>query len=129
MNPTENLAAFVAGTRLTDIPPAVLEQLKRPIIDGEAVSLGGYPLLGEKILESVSKLGGRPVSTSVGAGHKTSAPLAAYANDALDYDDLNESMGGHPTAPVLSAVLAVGETLQAPASNCFWPIPVRKPFS
>jgi 2-methylcitrate dehydratase PrpD len=129
VNPTENLAAFVAGTRLTDIPPAVLEQLKRPIIDGVAVSLGGYPRLGEKILESVSKLGGRPVSTIVGAGHKTSAPLAAYANDALDYDDLNESMGGHPTAPVLSAVLTVGETLQTPTSNCFWPIPVRKPFS
>ncbi len=117
MDPTEKLAVFVAETRLSDIPPPVLSQCKQPIIDGVAVTLGGYPCIGEKILEFVSELGGRPVSTIVGAGHKTSAPLAAYANGilahVLDYDDLNENMGGHPTAPVLSAVLAVGETMQA----------------
>lgn len=28
-----------------------------------------------------------------------------------------------------AAVVVTGETLQAPASNCFWPISVRKPFS
>lgn len=117
MNPTEKLAAFVAETRLNDIPPAVLEHSRLPIIDGVAVTLGGYPPIGEKILEFISELGGRPVSTIAGTGYKTSAPLAAYANGTLahvlDYDDLNESMGGHPTAPVLSAALAVGEMVQA----------------
>ena len=57
-----------------------------------------------------------------GSGGKTNPPLAAFANATmshiLDYDDINESMGGHPTGPVLGAVLALGEKLGASGREC-----------
>ena len=49
----------------------------------------------------------------VGTPLRTGAVWAALANGtaahALDFDDTNFSMMGHPTAPVLSAALAAGE--------------------
>jgi 2-methylcitrate dehydratase PrpD len=117
MNYTESLATFISETRLDDIPQEVLQKSKWPIIDNLAAMLAGYPEIGKKIVDFTDELGGRPVSTIVGAGLKTSAPLAAFANGtlshALDYDDLNENMGGHPTGPVLAAILAVGEMLKS----------------
>ncbi len=68
--------------------------------------------VGRGILSLLKELGGNATSTVLGDGFRTSAPWAAYANGtlahAIDYDDLNIHMG-HPTAPVLSALLAVGE--------------------
>ena len=117
MNSTESLAAFIAETPLECIPREVLEKSKWSIIDSLAVTLGGYSQIGEKIVAFVEELGSKPVSTIVGAGRKASTPLAAYANGTLshvlDYDDLNESMGGHPSGPVLAAILAVGEMVNA----------------
>ncbi len=95
----------------------MIEQAKQAVIDITAVSLGGYALLGDKLVSLVGRNGGHPTATVLGTGLKTSAPLAAFANGALahalDYDDLNESMGGHPTAPVWPAALAVGEMMHA----------------
>jgi 2-methylcitrate dehydratase PrpD len=117
MNSTETIAAFIAETPLDRIPQEALQKSKWSIIDNLAVTLAGYSQIGDEIVAFVDELGGRPVSTIVGAGRKTSAPLAALANGtlshALDYDDLNESMGGHPTGPVLAAILAVGEMVKS----------------
>ncbi len=102
--------------RLDDIPQEVLQKSKWSVIDNLGVMLAGYSQLGDKIVDITDELGGRPVSTIIGAGRKTSPHLAALANGtlshALDYDDLNESMGGHPSGPVLAAILAVGEMMK-----------------
>ena len=117
LKPTQDLASFIARTTLDTIPDKVVEKSKWLIIDGIGVTLGGYRQIGEKILLFVETLGGEPTSTIMGSGHRISGPLAAYANGAmshfLDYDDINKNMGGHPTGPVLSAVLAVGELDEA----------------
>ena len=114
---SEQIAAFVYSTTLESIPNLVVRKAKTAIIDGVAVTLGGYPLLGERLISFVEQVGGNSVATIAGGDIQTSAPLAAFANGtlahALDYDDLNESMGGHPTAPVWSATLAVGEMVQS----------------
>lgn len=113
MKAGQRLAAFVAETRFADIPPTVCRKALPPLVDGVAVTLGGWTAVGAALADLTAALGGRPEATVLGAGTKTAAPLAAYANGtmahALDYDDINESMGGHPTAPVLPAVLALGE--------------------
>ena len=53
----------------------------------------------------------------IGSGFKTSAPLAALANGtmahALDFDDVNWHMSGHPTVPLLPAILALGQGVHA----------------
>lgn len=117
MNPTEKLAAFIADTNLDSVPREVYEKSKWPIIDYLAVTIRGYLDTGQNIISFVKDLGGDPVSTILGAGFRTNAPFAAYANGTmshvLDYDDLNENIGGHPTGPVLSAILAVGEMVES----------------
>lgn len=118
MNPTEKLAAFVAETTAERIPGEVFERSKWPLLDGLAVTLAGYNhQVGRTIVSFVRELGGNPVATVLADGFRTSAPVAAYANGtlshALDYDDLNVNIGGHPTVPVLSAILAVGEMVKA----------------
>ncbi len=115
MKPTEFLAEFIAQTSWEDIPDEAIQKSKWPILDGIAVTFGGLPHeVGKTIVAFVKEQGGNPAATILGDGHRTSAPWAAYANGtlahAIDYDDVNEHLGGHPTAPVLSAALAAGES-------------------
>ena len=121
--PTETLARFVAETPIGSVPEDVKKSALTAVIDGIAVTLGGYREMGEKITSFVKQLGGNPTATVMGSGFRTNAPLAAFANGslahALDYDDLNESMGGHPTAPVLPAALAMGESVHATGACVF----------
>ena len=111
MNPTETLAEFITKTSWEDIPAEAIQKSKWPILDGIAVTFGGLPHeVGKTIVSFVKEMGGKPTSTILGDGHRTSAPWAAYANGtlahAIDYDDTNHHLGGHPTAPVLPAALA-----------------------
>jgi len=57
--------------------------------------------------------GGAPLCTVVGTGRRTGAVWAALCNGtaahALDFDDTNFALMGHPSAPVLAAALAAGE--------------------
>jgi 2-methylcitrate dehydratase PrpD len=122
MKPTEFLAEFIAKTSWADIPDEALQKSKWPILDGIAVTFGGIPHeVGKTIVSFVKDLGGKPAATILGDGHRTSAPWAAYANGtlahAIDYDDVNEHLGGHPTAPVLSAALAAGESSGVPGKD------------
>jgi 2-methylcitrate dehydratase PrpD len=118
MKYTEIVADFVAQTSWGEIPEEAFHQSKWPILDGIAVIFAGLKdEVGRRIISFVKDLGGRATSTILGDGHRTSAPWAAYANGtlahAIDYDDMNVNMGGHPTASVLSALLAVGEMVGA----------------
>ena len=64
----------------------------------------------------IKDVGGQPRASVWGKKFKTSSPLAALANGtfghALDFDDINRSMRGHPTVPVLPATLAVAEEMK-----------------
>ncbi|MBI5969183.1 MAG: MmgE/PrpD family protein [Deltaproteobacteria bacterium] len=118
MKPTEILADFIAQTYIEDIPEEAIQRSKWAILDGIAVIFAGIPQeVGKGIISFIKDLGGKPTSTILGDGHRTSAPWAAYANGtlahAVDYDDVNLHLGGHPTAPVLSALLAAGEKVGA----------------
>ena len=122
MTPTERLAGFITETIFDDVPAEAVKKGKRAIIDGVAVTLGGWQMIGPQVISLVEALGGNPESTIMGAGTRTNPPLAALANavmsHVLDYDDINESMGGHPTGPVLAAVLALGEMLGVSGRSC-----------
>jgi 2-methylcitrate dehydratase PrpD len=119
MKPTEYLADFIAKTLIEDVPDEAFQKSKWSITDCIAVILGGLQHeVGTTIVSFVKDLGGIPTSTILGDGHRTSAPWAAYANGtlahALDYDDTpNGRLAAHPTAPVLPAILAMGEKVGA----------------
>jgi 2-methylcitrate dehydratase PrpD len=57
----------------------------------------------------------------LGLGHRTGPLTAALVNGvaahALDFDDVNDTLGGHPSAPLVPALLALGEVYGASGSE------------
>ncbi|MBT5190946.1 MAG: MmgE/PrpD family protein, partial [Rhodospirillaceae bacterium] len=111
---TQNLAKDAADLQFQHIDADSLTVAKQCLIDWFAVTLAGAqePLTAFLAAEAAEE-GGRPRATLIGAGTKGTAAQACLVNGsgshALDYDDVNSTMGGHPTAQVAAAVLAVAE--------------------
>jgi 2-methylcitrate dehydratase PrpD len=65
--------------------------------------------------ELVREVGGRPESTVLGFGGRTSAVSAAFVNGAsahaLDYDDMHDELSCHPSAPIVASTLALAERI------------------
>ncbi len=114
MSATSRLAEFVAKSRWEDCPAAAVEAARRAILDCLGVMLAGSAEPAARIIQTVADAeGGTPLCTVVGTGRRTGAVWAALCNGtaahALDFDDTNFAMMGHPSAPVLSAALAAAE--------------------
>jgi 2-methylcitrate dehydratase PrpD len=114
MNTTTILADFVAKSRWEDCPAPAVSAARSAILDCVGVMLAGSPEPAARILQAVALAeGGSPLCTIVGTGQRTGAVWAALCNGtaahALDFDDTNFMLLGHPSAPVLAAALAAGE--------------------
>jgi len=114
MGTTEQIAGFIVGTDYESIPGEAVCAAKNGFLDGLGVTLAGSIEPSSEIMASyVKDVGGHPEAGIIGYGFKSSAPQAALANGtmahALDYDDFIPPMYGHPTVPVLPAVLALGQ--------------------
>jgi 2-methylcitrate dehydratase PrpD len=110
----ERLLSFAFDSSFDDFPSDVISQAKRCIIDWVGVTLGGLNQTSSVILvETVKELGGEEHATILGTSVKTSLINAALANGAmshvLDFDDTHLGALMHPSAPLLSALLAYGE--------------------
>jgi 2-methylcitrate dehydratase PrpD len=118
MGMTEQLAEFVATTPEEAIPEPARMQARRAVTDTLGVMLIGSREDCSRIAaEMVRAEESRPAATVVGHSFRTSVRGAALVNGvsahALDYDDVNSAMTGHPSAPLLPTVLAVAEGTQA----------------
>jgi 2-methylcitrate dehydratase PrpD len=118
MGATRQLASFVVDTSFAGIPAPAYARAKEAILDGLGCALVGSPTpIGKLMTRYVRERNETPRASVIGGGYKTSAALAALANGtmahALDFDDVNWSMSGHPTVPLLPAVLAVGQEIHA----------------
>lgn len=119
MGPTEALARFAVEMDGRSLPAPVVHAARRAVLDCLGVALAGAPEPCARIVTAqVLSQGGAAESVIWGAGPaRTSAQHAALANGtaahALDYDDYIVSMPGHPSVPILPAVVAVGERLGA----------------
>jgi 2-methylcitrate dehydratase PrpD len=112
------LAEFVNKSRWEDVPAAAVTAGKRAILDTIGVTLAGTVEAPSEIVRRVAEVeAGPPLCTVIGTPLRTGAVWAALANGvaahAHDFDDTNFTMMGHPSAPVLSAALAAGETVMA----------------
>lgn len=118
MGATAQVAEFLVKSRWEDVPPAAVEAAKRAILDSVGVMLAGSVEPPARIVQRLAEAeGGMPLSTILGTPIRTGAVWAALANGvaghALDYDDTNFTMIGHPSVPVLAAALAAGELMLA----------------
>jgi 2-methylcitrate dehydratase PrpD len=114
MQVTEKLARFAVETSYRSFPKPVVHQAKRCFLDLLGVALGGSRQpLGNILVKVAKDFGGKPQATVLGHGLKTSVVNAALVNGAiahaLDYDDTHIGSIGHPSAPVIPAILAVAE--------------------
>lgn len=115
MGATEELARFACKLEFEQIPAEALVWAKDAILDCTGVALAGTQEdAGRIITNYVKEAGGRPEAGVFAAGIKSSVGNAALANGtmahALDYDDyVLPNWTGHPTAPLLPAIFALGQ--------------------
>jgi 2-methylcitrate dehydratase PrpD len=111
---TLRLAAHGMGMRFESLPADTLEIARHCLLDWLGVTLAGSrEPLAEIMRAEALEEGGAPQATILGGAAMTSMVQAALVNGAtghaLDYDDVNMTMVGHPTAAVAPAILALAE--------------------
>jgi len=112
---TQALSEMAMDLKWGDLPETVITVAKQNLLDVMAVSIVGAAEPSARIVQQfILQQSNSGSSTIVGLDRKTTEYWAALANGTaahtLDYDDVAPAMGGHPTAPVFPAVLAIGES-------------------
>jgi len=118
MGATRDSAAWVARFAIGGAAPEVTTAAKAAVLDTTGVILAGTPEPVTRIVASVvAEDGSRPVADQLGGDLRTSAEGAALVNGtsghALDYDDVNLSVRGHPSIAVLPAAFAAAQSVGA----------------
>src|SRR6202040_2871121 len=108
------LGARVAAFQWCDIPAAALHWAKVGILDTVGVTLAGSREPAPRLVARSLDLAQGP-SLIFGEARRVGALDAAFINGtashALDFDDCNNTLGGHPSAPVLSALFPMADEL------------------
>jgi 2-methylcitrate dehydratase PrpD len=119
-----DIAARIAGFSAEDCVPLALETARLAILDTIGVTLAGSRTeVARTVLRTVQASGTPLVDHGGGGatlfGHHGGCDLlnAALVNGtaahALDFDDCSNTLGGHPSAPILPALWALAETRRA----------------
>jgi 2-methylcitrate dehydratase PrpD len=118
MSTTSHIAGFVAETRLESVPEECVDIAKNQVIDFVGVAIAGslepsVPMA----LEFLREMGNKGRCTAIAQRSRLSPDAAAFVNGMqshnLDFDDVNETIIGHPTVAVLPAVLAAAEMTES----------------
>jgi 2-methylcitrate dehydratase PrpD len=111
---TRDLADWVAGCRLADIPAEVRREGVRTFFNWLGCAVGGARHeTVDRALAAAMPFSGPPSATVIGRGERLDALHAALVNGisshVLDYDDTHLKTIIHPAGPVASALVAVAE--------------------
>ena len=111
---TRALAERAIALRYDELPTPVRELAEQCILDYLGVAIAGSqdPLV-RILLDEMAEAGGSPQSSIIGHSVRLPVVSAALVNGsaahALDYDDVNMAMPGHPSVPILPGLLALAE--------------------
>src|SRR4051794_16402237 len=112
---TRNLAARASAVSYDTLPEEVRALARQCVLDYYGVALAGAddPLVAI-LLDELAEAGGNPQASLIGHSARLPALSAALVNGAmghaLDYDDVNLAMPGHPSVAILPGLLALAET-------------------
>jgi 2-methylcitrate dehydratase PrpD len=111
---TQALAEQARSLTFADLPDDVRALARQCVLDYVACTLAGSKEdLTGILLAEMEEAGGTPLATIIGHGARLPVLSAALVNGAashaLDFDDVNLSMTGHPSVVLLSALLALAE--------------------
>jgi 2-methylcitrate dehydratase PrpD len=117
----EQLAAYATAESFDKLPPAAVQAARLAILDTLGVTLAGA--MEETAVRGRALIAHRrsaEEATVLGTALRACVEDAAFANGiashALDYDDVQQSLSGHPSAPILSAALPVAERANTPGA-------------
>lgn len=118
----QQLGEFAAATRTDDMPAEVRGGLAARVLDIVGVAVAATRLdASTSVFDYASETGGRAAASAIGLEEPTSAPLAAFVNGvlahSLDFDDTHLPSIVHPSASVVPAALAMGESRDAAGSE------------
>ena len=107
------IASRINALRYDGLPPEAVHWAKVGILDTVGVTLAGAREDCTRIVEGIAARGAAGASLIFGSGRRTGALDAALVNGtashALDYDDMTNRLGGHPSAPILPALFALAD--------------------
>ena len=116
----EGIAERIGAIRYDGLPAEALHWAKMAILDTVGVTLAGAGEPCARIVERA--LAGGPgngggecliFGTDRRATPLDAALINGTAAHALDFDDVSNSLGGHPSAPILPALFALAEMLDS----------------
>jgi 2-methylcitrate dehydratase PrpD len=115
---TAELAKRAVALAWRDFPDDLIERTKQCLLDWFAVTVAGaQEELTDILVREAIEDGAKGPASLVGRSETTLPSTAALINGAashaLDYDDVNFAMHGHPTVTVVPALLALGEQRKA----------------
>ena len=121
---TEQLARYVSGLSIADLPEEVVARSKLLLLDFIAVTIGGryQAETTRHLVETAETLGWRDGrATVLGLSTDFAPPAAALINGALahslEFDDTHAAASLHPSATVIPAALAAGEIVDVDGSD------------
>jgi len=119
---TRFLAERASAIRFEDLPETAIIIARQCILDWFGVTIPGATEPAVRILsEDLMADGARPVASLAGMPQRTSTLNAAMINGtashALDFDDVNMAILGHPTVAILPGLLALAEETGASQDN------------
>ncbi|HME23416.1 MAG TPA: MmgE/PrpD family protein [Acetobacteraceae bacterium] len=119
---TRALAEQARTLSYDDLPDDVRQLARQCLLDYVACTLAGAKEeLTILLLREMLVHGGAPVASVIGHSERLPVVSAALVNGAashaLDFDDVNLAMTGHPSVVVLSALLALAEERASPGRN------------
>lgn len=119
---TQRLAEFIINTPTAAVPADVLDASRDALIDTIGCALAGsVDEVSAIALRYVRDLGARKEATIWGSTVSTTMAEAAFVNGvlghALDFDDVQANVHGHPSTTLIPAVIAVGEAVGASGND------------
>src|SRR6185295_5360226 len=116
MTVASDFAERIVASRYEQLTSAALRYAKIGLLDTLGVGIAGSSDEAAVIARRVSSTA--PGAALVWGTRRRAEPLdAAFLNgiaaNVLDFDDCTDSLGGHPSAPILPALLALAEERSA----------------
>lgn len=110
----EELAKRLHAFRYEDLPEEAIFWAKQAITDTIGVTFAGACEPTTRIPASLPGVGGEEGPCLIFGDNRRTDPMSAVlingtASHALDYDDVSPILGGHPSAPLVPIIIALGE--------------------
>ena len=115
---TEQLAEWVRGLQLKDLPENIVADAKLRVLDILGTTLAASSFESSKgVRDAAVRTGAGNDARIIGHGDYANTAGAALANGtmahALDYDDTHLESVVHISAPVVTTALTIGEAIKA----------------